>query len=219
MGTALICLVCVIAPAADTASLDGQSLPDSRSYHAISQDLSTFLKAEAKAVSAGERFEVVKKMSLLYREINADPRFPSSETLQGYKAKLWSRLHRLKETLESKNRRLARMPGKKLDDLDVLAPKSESHKPLNHESSDSHLAGSSSSNARAFGGGVGPADNSAALIDLIQSTIQPDSWNVNGGPGALYYFRPVHALVVRATSEVHEQLRGLMNGMRAAGAP
>jgi hypothetical protein len=71
--------------------------------------------------------------------------------------------------------------------------------------------------------GVGPLgaaalpqlpDNGQALVDLIQRTIAPASWDVNGGPGAIVYYRPSRALVVRQRSEVHEQLQGVVRALR-----
>jgi len=39
-------------------------------------------------------------------------------------------------------------------------------------------------------GGFGGADNdSNALVDLIQQTIDPESWDINGGPGTIAIFR------------------------------
>ena len=61
---------------------------------------------------------------------------------------------------------------------------------------------------------AGPPDNGQALVDLIQRTIAPTSWDVNGGPGAIVYFRPSRALVVRQRSEVHEQLQGVVRALR-----
>jgi hypothetical protein len=53
------------------------------------------------------------------------------------------------------------------------------------------------------GGGAQPPDYGLELIELIRTTIAPESWDVAGGLGTIYYYRPVHALVVRQTSEVH----------------
>ena len=55
------------------------------------------------------------------------------------------------------------------------------------------------------------------LVDLIQTTIAPKSWEANGGPGTLYYWRGQHALVVHNTSEVHEQLADLFEQLNRAG--
>jgi hypothetical protein len=59
-----------------------------------------------------------------------------------------------------------------------------------------------------------PPDNGQGLVDLIQRTIAPASWGVNGGSGSIVYFRPSRALVVRQRSEVHEQLQGVVRALR-----
>jgi hypothetical protein len=63
-----------------------------------------------------------------------------------------------------------------------------------------------------FGGAV--ADYGQDLVDLIHAVIQPDIWDVNGGPATVVYYRPLQVLVVRAPGEVHEQLGGALNGLR-----
>lgn len=65
----------------------------------------------------------------------------------------------------------------------------------------------------AFGGGR--RDDGEALVELIQRTIHPDFWDVNGGPGTIIYYAPLHALVVRATDEIHGDVGGLARGLRA----
>lgn len=55
----------------------------------------------------------------------------------------------------------------------------------------------------------GPAQELARaneLIELIQTTIEPDHWDVNGGKGSMRYFPNLKVLVVRASGEVHQQL-------------
>ena len=60
----------------------------------------------------------------------------------------------------------------------------------------------------------GAAQRQAAeLIELIRNTIQPDHWDVNGGPGSIYYYAPFHALVVTASSEVHWTIGGLRGAL------
>jgi hypothetical protein len=68
----------------------------------------------------------------------------------------------------------------------------------------------------AFGGGT-VSDHGQELIDLIQRTIKPNTWDVVGGPGSIFYYRPLMALVVRATSEVHDNVGGLLGALRRAG--
>jgi hypothetical protein len=71
--------------------------------------------------------------------------------------------------------------------------------------------------ANASGGNSGsgfPRDAGEELVDLIRKTIAPSSWDVNGGPGTIQYWRPGHALVVRASDDVHEQIGGVVGQLR-----
>ncbi len=61
---------------------------------------------------------------------------------------------------------------------------------------------------------TGPVDNSQQLIDVIQRCISPTTWDVNGGQGVVRYYAPAQALVVRQTSEMHEQLQRIITMLR-----
>jgi hypothetical protein len=50
--------------------------------------------------------------------------------------------------------------------------------------------------------------NALTLIDLIVTTVDPDSWEHRGGAGVIRYYDPALALVVRQSAEVHAQMRG-----------
>jgi hypothetical protein len=67
------------------------------------------------------------------------------------------------------------------------------------------------------GGGSAELDNGQALVDLIQKTIAPSTWDVNGGPGSIYYWQPHRALIVRQTGEVHEQVNDALRQLERAG--
>lgn len=75
---------------------------------------------------------------------------------------------------------------------------------------------------RAAGGGqmarpAGQAgDGGQALVELIQNVIAPSTWDVNGGSGSIRYWRPGHALVVRQTEQVHEDVDGLLRQLERA---
>lgn len=60
-------------------------------------------------------------------------------------------------------------------------------------------------------------DNGQQLVNLIQATIAPQSWDVNGGPGAIRYWRPGQALIIRQTEERHEEVLDLLLQLRRAG--
>jgi hypothetical protein len=69
----------------------------------------------------------------------------------------------------------------------------------------------------AMGGRAGPADYGPELVALIEQTINPAFWDVNGGPGSIVYYSPLHCIVVRATSDMHGNVGALLGGLRAAG--
>ena len=52
------------------------------------------------------------------------------------------------------------------------------------------------------------------LIRLIQATIAPDTWDVNGGRGTIRFWSPNPALVIRQTGEVHHQIGGTLGALR-----
>ena len=60
----------------------------------------------------------------------------------------------------------------------------------------------------------GPNAQAIKLIDLIQNTIEPESWQANGGQGTISYFARLNALVIRQTGEVHHQLGGVLEQLR-----
>jgi hypothetical protein len=79
-------------------------------------------------------------------------------------------------------------------------------------------AGNSAASGQPRGAQAGtlPGEPQAAeqLIDLIQNTIAPDTWDVRGGPGTMMYFPPAKVLVIRQTGEVHGQVRDLSRQLR-----
>jgi hypothetical protein len=63
--------------------------------------------------------------------------------------------------------------------------------------------------------GQGPnADGGPELVDLIHTVVAPRTWDVNGGPGTVVYYRNLRALVIRAPAEVHEQVGDLLGQLR-----
>lgn len=58
---------------------------------------------------------------------------------------------------------------------------------------------------------VGEAEK---LIEIITGAIRPDSWDVNGGLGAIRYWSPGRALIITNTADVHEQIGGLTGALR-----
>ncbi len=63
---------------------------------------------------------------------------------------------------------------------------------------------------------AGGAANAQALIDLIEQTIQPETWDSNGGAGTIRYYSPLHLLVVRNNQQVHHELGGMLRVLENA---
>jgi hypothetical protein len=60
------------------------------------------------------------------------------------------------------------------------------------------------------------ADNGQQLVDLIQTVICPKSWDVNGGACSIYYWQQQHAIVVRATDDVHGEISDTLEQLNRA---
>ena len=68
-----------------------------------------------------------------------------------------------------------------------------------------------------FGAGPVNDDHGQEQVELIQQTIAPTTWDVNGGPGSIYYWRPGRAIVVRQMGEVHGQIGDVLQQMGKMG--
>ena len=55
------------------------------------------------------------------------------------------------------------------------------------------------------------------LVDLIERTIAPGSWESQGGPGRIYYWRNGRALVISQSQQAHEGLADLLEQLHVAG--
>ena len=60
----------------------------------------------------------------------------------------------------------------------------------------------------------GGQQNFQPLIDLIQSTVAQETWDTQGGPGAIRPFETNLSLVVSQTQEVHEEIANLLEQLR-----
>jgi hypothetical protein len=52
------------------------------------------------------------------------------------------------------------------------------------------------------------------LINLVQDTIQPETWTKNGGVGTIEFFPLGKAIVVNQSADVQEQVNELLNALR-----
>lgn len=75
------------------------------------------------------------------------------------------------------------------------------------------MPGPSGMGGQAGFGGAAIADFDS-LIQLIQTTIAPDTWEALGGPSTMAPYRANLSLVVSTTTDVHEQIADLLASLR-----
>lgn len=230
MSSLLIAFVLSAGPA--DAVADSKSEParteTQRGYHEISKDMQEMLKREALAKTPQERTAAILELCELYRELAGDSRLIISDTLKEYKGTIRNRLHRSKIDIknhlarERKKAAKGRKPANENSELLAAQAQAASYSLADQMSLISSTLGgpgqvfeAGAASRGAFGGGmVTYADD---LIDLIERTISPESWETNGGNGAIVYYPGLMALVVSATSEVHSELGDVLDNLREAG--
>ena len=225
MSSLLFVLIVVGAPIDDIAGPPGDPVtaPKLRPVSEITRDVQEMIRREARVQTESERAAAAVEMTGLYREIKRDPRLAVTDSLKDAKHRLWSKLTRTKKDILAKMKREGRRDETLTDeevlalaDMEFVAQSLADHLAF----AGSTLGGpaavfaqSNSSNPGAMGGGTGSFDYGPELVDLIQRTIVPDFWDVNGGPGTIVYYRPLMCLVVRATSDVHHRLGGVLGAL------
>ncbi len=100
---------------------------------------------------------------------------------------------------------------------DVTNPVTNNPQVLANMGPDSYMGAARSQRPMGYGpGGLGgaAAADFDSLIELITTTVSPESWDEVGGPGSISGFETNLSLVVSQTQEVHEQLAELLTQLR-----
>jgi hypothetical protein len=176
----------------------------------LSRHLSRQLRAEATAAEDGERDAAIAALCDLYVVMRGDERFPTSAMLRGDAAKLRRRLLSIARRREHRLTRagIPRPPG--LEQrvrlaIDAARSETQTARTLPAE-------GDPSRRPAAAGGAL--ADGGWGLVALIQRIVAPGFWDATGGKGSIHYFAMRRVLVVRATSDVHQQIKDLLMTLR-----
>jgi len=148
-------------------------------------DVERAIAEEAAATSFAMRIAAVKKLVDIHGRLAADPRRSRSNQVRGLERRVATRLVEVHRELAA-----------------IVAWPAPS-KP--------GAAGRADGVGRTAGGDIAEAQ---ALIDLIQATVSPEVWDINGGQSSIRYFANGHALVVRAPGDVHDDLGGLLHQLR-----
>jgi len=222
----LLMLAVLSAPPTSTSKSDVKVKATSRRFHVIEKDVRNALRTEALARKPKAKKDALLTIIKLYTELKKDKRLESSPTLQTNQKKLLVRMQRIKRKVLAKKGK-TRRPSKRRRSL---SQRQNDHWNRISAAADDSLASLLSLSTISLGGpsqvfaaaqsgrrGGAAADDGDELVSLIESVIAPDFWDTNGGPGSIRYYKPLHALVVRATSEMHHSLGGVLKGLRKAG--
>ncbi len=141
-----------------------------------------------------------------YVVLHSDSRYATSEMLRGDAATVRKRLIRISIQTEAKLKRTNVPEPRDLQRrVDQMIADFATESPGDCESEPTTLV--------AAGGGAA-VDEGWQLVELIQRIIAPDFWQPQGGPGIVRYFALKRAIVVRATSDVHQQVQELLMALR-----
>ena len=184
---AFLCGTCLTAFAAEETPLT-----------VLRQQTSDALRWAATASEGSKKDDAIAALCDLYVVLRQDERYASSEMLQQDAAKLRRRLISIGKKREGKLRRDGvTRPSSLSSEVDTSIKKALANK------DDKQPISRGAAAAGAF-------DTGWELVELIQRVVQPDFWDSQGGPGTIRYFAMRRVLVVRATTDVHEQIRDLL---------
>ncbi len=201
-------------PAVTSAKEDSNAAVKERAPAELRAVARAALRRHAGA-KGDEKTAALRELVAIYRELDADTRLGRDERKE-LRGTVRNRLRRAADELERKiakqdkpaeKRANAKPPAAKLPNGDEAV--------LAQQFGQQQRAGFGVGAAGGQSVGVnGPDDDGQALVDLIQQTIAPASWDVNGGEGTIVYFRPLRVIVVRQAEQVQDDLGDLLEGLR-----
>lgn len=202
----------------------GIDISAQRPYAEYDRDITAFSKRERDAKDSTAKGAAIEDMCLLYDALLHDPRLERSEALTGYKSRLHGQLTKTMNRIKADSKKKSQKEkgeGSVVKSVPFQAP-AESMDEDGFQDALPYLTAGGGGGAHFYsfvGSGYGGAagDNGDELVDLIQNTIRPEFWDVNGGPGKIVFYRPLNVLVIRATSEIHGELSTGLDELRRAG--
>ena len=171
-----------------------------RTFIEINREIKAWLNAESTSNSQFEQADCIYAMVELYSEIMQHPKLPTSPTLNGHRVVLRGRMLPVRDELE---RKLLRAERRGVVDKGSLLVNS-----LMDQMRLADSLGGGVTSGLGLGGNAGAAelDSARQLINLIESTVDPNVWESKGGQAVMVYYPPLHVLVVRANSNVHAKV-------------
>lgn len=203
-------MVAACAAAAEPQSASSPALDAGlphRSLSAIQADVHAALRSEALSRREGPNAPEVIRLIDLFREMAAHPKRNQSASLRQLGLSVKSRLEKVGEHIERQTNRAEQraknLPDRRLPQTHVLAQ--QGAPPVGGAPAPANQAA-----------GTGTFDYGPELVEVIQQTISPATWDINGGNGSIVYFSPLRVLVVSAPGTVHGQVGNVLGQLRAA---
>ncbi len=183
-----------------------------------------------------EQEATIRQLVALYREVQASTKF-SDRSRQQLSGLVRNRLRRTQEALAKQVSDDSVTPARNGGSTSLSEPAAGGNSPAQRAilaqnagiaAGQKPLAGAAGGNFQPPGGAVRAAagqaggfeaattQNAQELVDLIQTTIAPKSWQANGGLGSIMYFSPSRILVIRQTDGIHTKVGAALNEMRGA---
>lgn len=184
----------------------------------LQKEVQTALK-HWKKVEAPQAEKAARELLGLYREVEAD------ETLSDSTRKILLRNLRVKLdvlSIQIAEAELAQKKEAQKQDEEAKEKKPATVKrPEKAQQAEMAQMGVPGVGAGAgVGAGRGQISEEAGeqLVEVIQNTIHPESWEQNGGNGTIQFWSPNGHLIIRQTDENHQKIQNLLEQLRRAGS-
>jgi hypothetical protein len=187
-----------------------------RSLSALRADVRAALRAEAISRRQGANPVQVVRLIELYREMAAHPQRDECTLLAELGRLVQSRLKKIAEHIERRHQR-SRTGGPETAQ-DAVVAGAAPHVLAQQVAAPAGVAaaGQAVQPVAPQAAGARMIDYGPELVELIQRTISPEVWDINGGNSSIVYFAPLRVLVVNAPGTVHGQVGGVLGQLRAA---
>lgn len=231
-AAAISLLFCLTASSVDKLLLVEKDRPGSgnatvKKIGDYRKDLKTFLK-RSKSKNETALFGATIDLCLLHDQIVNDARYESNDQLVGFRAIASDRLKKCKKEIELRLLRYRRANAGALSEESAsteLDVKQTGLAELNFQPYEEFMAADMQAMTSLSGGPInlwnytgnpaGPlCDYGPDLVNLIENTIDPESWRRNGGEGIIEYYQPLRIIVVGASSQVHDEMTDLLRTLR-----
>ncbi|MBR0192037.1 MAG: hypothetical protein IJQ31_08235 [Thermoguttaceae bacterium] len=181
----------------------------------LQKEVQTALK-HWKKVEAPQAETAARELLGLYREVEADEALPDSTRnllLRNLRVKLDVLSIQIAEA------ELAQKKAQKQDEEAKEKKPATVKRPEKAQQAEMAQMGVPGVGAGA-GAGRGQISEEAGeqLVEVIQNTIHPESWEQNGGNGTIQFWSPNGHLIIRQTDENHQKIQNLLEQLRRAGS-